>query len=71
MIVCLCHAVSERDLENLVESGACATAADVEKACGAGGDCGACRQDVERVIERVSLRPPTAGPALPVIQPRV
>jgi bacterioferritin-associated ferredoxin len=71
MIVCLCHAVSERQLEELVEKGA-VTPAQIEQKCGAGGDCGACRQDIERIIERVSLRPPASrNLQLPVIQPRV
>jgi bacterioferritin-associated ferredoxin len=70
VIVCLCHAVCERQLEELVEKGEATTAAEVEKRCGAGGDCGSCRQDIERIIERVTLRPPAAGPSLPVIQPR-
>jgi bacterioferritin-associated ferredoxin len=68
MIVCLCHAVSEHELEKLVENGA-ETPAQIEQKCGAGGDCGACHQDIERIIERVTLRPPASGLDLPVIQP--
>jgi bacterioferritin-associated ferredoxin len=66
MIVCLCHAVCERDLEAMVETGA-ETAAEIERRCGAGGDCGACKPDIERIIERVTLRPPS-GHHLPVLQ---
>ena len=65
MIVCLCHAVCERDLEAMVQAGA-ETTAEIERRCGAGGDCGACRPDIERIIEKVTLRPPS-GPSLPVL----
>ena len=42
MIVCLCHGVSEKKLEQIIEDGADSLKA-VERACGAGGDCGSCR----------------------------
>ena len=65
MIVCVCHAVCERELQAIVEGGA-QTPAEVERRCGAGGDCGVCKADIERVIERVTLRPPQ-GLSLPVL----
>ena len=54
VIVCVCHAVCERRLEAVISAGA-DTAEKVERHCGAGGDCGACRPDIEHLIERVSL----------------
>jgi bacterioferritin-associated ferredoxin len=42
MIVCLCHAVSDRKIEETIDAGATSLAA-IERACGAGGDCGACQ----------------------------
>ena len=42
MIVCLCRGVSERDIRQVVGAGA-NTAEAIAAACGAGGDCGACR----------------------------
>ena len=42
MIVCLCRGVSERDIRRVVGAGA-NTAEAIAAACGAGGDCGACR----------------------------
>jgi bacterioferritin-associated ferredoxin len=49
MIVCSCFAVSAHDVEQLVEDGA-NTVAEVSSACGAGNDCGACRQQVAEII---------------------
>jgi bacterioferritin-associated ferredoxin len=56
MIVCVCNGVCERRLEAVVAGGA-HTLGEVERQCGAGGDCGTCRPDIERVIERVTLTP--------------
>jgi bacterioferritin-associated ferredoxin len=50
----------------VIEAGA-HTPAEIERRCGAGGDCGVCRADIERVIEKVTLRPPPPGPSLPVL----
>ncbi len=44
MIVCMCHAVSERDLRELFAAGA--SLPDVARATGAGSSCGACRPAV-------------------------
>jgi bacterioferritin-associated ferredoxin len=49
MIVCSCFAVSADDVEELVEEGA-DTVAAVSAACGAGRDCGACREQVAEII---------------------
>jgi bacterioferritin-associated ferredoxin len=49
MIVCSCFAVSVDDVEQLVEEGS-DTVAAVSDACGAGADCGACREQVAEII---------------------
>lgn len=46
MIVCLCHAVRDRDLDAAIAEGA-STVEEVGRACGAGTGCGACIPDVE------------------------
>jgi bacterioferritin-associated ferredoxin len=56
VIVCVCRAVCERHLRAVIAQGAM-TAAEVEAACGAGGDCGTCRPDVERLIEQAAPQP--------------
>jgi bacterioferritin-associated ferredoxin len=61
MIVCICRGISDRHLEALVAAGAQSTE-QVEQLCGAGGDCGACRSEVERIVECGTLcaSPPVA-----------
>ncbi|MGE0435242.1 MAG: bacterioferritin-associated ferredoxin [Planctomycetota bacterium] len=51
MYVCLCHAVTDRQLRELVQSGA-DTADKVGNACGAGTNCGCCRQMIEDMIDK-------------------
>ncbi len=53
MIVCFCRGLSESDLRRVVASGAW-TVEDVSAACGAGTDCGACRDVVEDVVIEAS-----------------
>jgi bacterioferritin-associated ferredoxin len=67
MIVCVCNAVCQREIEMLIASGV-NTPEAIERHCGAGGDCGTCRPDVENLIERNASRACSAR-SLPVIQP--
>ncbi len=70
MIVCVCRAVGERQLRAVVERGACTLEA-VERACGAGGDCGTCQPEIVALIVRHGqpaaarfsvVAPPAEGP---------
>jgi bacterioferritin-associated ferredoxin len=49
MIVCSCLAVSSDEIEELVDEGA-DTVSAVAAACGAGTDCGSCRQQIAEII---------------------
>ena len=60
MIVCLCRGVTERHVEAVVADGA-ATVAQVTQACGAGGDCGACRRMVAALVEATGRAACAAG----------
>ena len=50
MYVCVCLAVSDKDVREAIESG-CTSRHEVTRACGAGGDCGACHGMIENMIE--------------------
>jgi len=58
MYVCICRAVTLSHLQALAASGV-TTLDAVERACGAGGDCGTCRDDITDVlaVECSSCRP--------------
>jgi bacterioferritin-associated ferredoxin len=50
MFVCVCKAVTEREVREHIANGATSREA-VTKACEAGGDCGACHQQIEEMVE--------------------
>jgi bacterioferritin-associated ferredoxin len=50
MYVCVCLAVTEAEVGEVIESGA-HTREAVTQACRAGGDCGACHGMIENMIE--------------------
>jgi bacterioferritin-associated ferredoxin len=55
MYVCVCRAVTLSRLRTLAASGV-TTVEAVELACGAGGDCGTCREDIAQVLAEQSSR---------------
>jgi bacterioferritin-associated ferredoxin len=50
MVLCTCRAITEREIDAVVRAGASSVDA-VAACCGAGTDCGACR---EAIAERIS-----------------
>lgn len=50
VIVCLCHAVRDRELDAAIAEGA-ETVEQVGEACGAGTGCGACIEEIEERLE--------------------
>ncbi|MED5372345.1 MAG: (2Fe-2S)-binding protein [Myxococcota bacterium] len=52
MVICVCEAVREREVDAHIARG-CRTVRELTTACGAGGDCGACVRDLrERLVAR-------------------
>ncbi len=49
MFVCLCHAVSDKKIRALIQSGASDVKA-IRQACNAGGDCGKCICELKKMI---------------------
>jgi bacterioferritin-associated ferredoxin len=63
MYVCICRAVTLSRIEALAASGV-TTLDAIERACGAGGDCGTCREDIAHVLaEECSSRRPQSEAA--------
>jgi bacterioferritin-associated ferredoxin len=50
MYVCVCFAVTDREVEAVIEDGA-KTVGDVTRGCRAGGDCGSCHGMIETMLE--------------------
>jgi bacterioferritin-associated ferredoxin len=68
MLVCLCRAVSDRELREVLARGA-STLREVGRACGAGADCGSCRDLIRTMLASCApqgCEPPAgAAPAQP------
>jgi bacterioferritin-associated ferredoxin len=45
MIVCMCHPVSDRDVDAVIDEGA-RTVEEIGQRCGAGTGCGICREEL-------------------------
>jgi bacterioferritin-associated ferredoxin len=61
MWVCLCKAVTSQTVQEVIDAGARSTK-DVAKACGAGSECGRCRQTVRLMLARSADSPgPSPG----------
>ncbi|MGZ3420844.1 MAG: (2Fe-2S)-binding protein [Polyangiales bacterium] len=72
MIVCLCKGVSCGTIRQAIADGA-RTVDEVGDACGAGTDCGGCRNSVTDIVEEELSSPSVAGCGqrrLPVLSPR-
>jgi bacterioferritin-associated ferredoxin len=54
VLVCLCRAVSHRSVLNVIQDGA-GTVEEVTARCGAGGDCGACRPMIAKMIRETRV----------------
>ena len=50
MIVCLCKAVNDVQLVEIIRNGA-STIKQVADSCGAGSGCGACNKEIQDMIE--------------------
>ncbi len=55
MIVCLCRAVSDHTVKAAISAGA-ASVEQIRDVCGAGGDCRACCDLLESLVERTRER---------------
>jgi len=56
LIVCSCHAVTDREIRRLARAGAC-SAREVAESCGAGSACGGCRGSVAAILAETTEAP--------------
>ena len=75
-IVCTCFGVTDKEIERVIRDNGLTTVEQVTNYCKAGGGCGGCRGEIEKIIERVQgekvkeqrLPPPRKGGKLTTIQ---
>jgi bacterioferritin-associated ferredoxin len=69
MYVCICRAVTEREVESAIDQGA-KTVQAVTGSCCAGDDCGACHVAIEDMIEKRWGASAEGSVRLPVVRER-
>lgn len=52
-VVCTCFGVTETEIERVIRENGLATVEDVTNYCKAGGGCGGCHGEIEKIIEKV------------------
>ena len=68
MIVCLCEAVSDREIKGCIAKG-CRSLGEVRRTCGAGRGCGACHAMVREMIDTApSLSESVGGGGVSLVQ---
>ena len=55
LISCLCHGISEKDVDKVVARGACSVE-EISKCTGAGTDCGSCYQKIRDIAEKKGIK---------------
>ena len=66
MIVCVCHGIPCKKIRSVIREGA-ETVDAVGAACGAGTDCGSCREMIEELIEETVPSETRARSRLPML----
>ncbi len=51
MIVCHCHAVTDREIRAAARDCGARTCEDIKQVCSAGGDCGGCTSRVQMIVQ--------------------
>ena len=52
-VVCTCFGVTDKEIEKVIRENNLATVEDVTNYCKAGGGCGGCKGEIEKIIERI------------------
>jgi len=64
-VVCTCFGVTENEIERVVRENNLSTVDDVTNYCKAGGGCGGCKGQIEKIIDSVRGQMTPAAPAPP------
>ena len=64
MYICLCNAITERDIRNCVEDGACSMR-ELESCLGVGTNCGRCKPAAREILNESRSSSPAILSAAP------
>ena len=68
-VVCTCFGVTDREIERVIRENDLATVEDVTNYCKAGGGCGGCHGEIEKIIEKVQGEKAAEAPAPKALRP--
>jgi len=66
-VVCTCFGVTKNEIERVIKDNNLATVEEVTNYCKAGGGCGGCRSEIEKIIEKIH---PGGVKESPAVTPR-
>ncbi len=69
-IVCTCFGVSENEIRRVVTENSLTTVDEVTNFCKAGGGCGMCRDDIQKLVDAVRETRAATPPAAPAVTPK-
>ncbi|MCX7044153.1 MAG: Fe-S cluster assembly protein NifU [Candidatus Sumerlaeota bacterium] len=64
-IVCVCFGVTDKEIERVVRENSLTTVEQVTNYCKAGGGCGGCHGQIEKIIEKIKGEAAAAAPKRP------
>jgi len=64
-VVCTCFGVTEKEIERVIRENNLTTVEQVTNYCKAGGGCGGCQGEIEKIIEKIQGEKAKAIPAAP------
>jgi len=64
-VICTCFGITEEEVQRVVRDNELTTVEQVTNYCKAGGGCGGCTPDIERIIEEARLEREKSAPAPP------
>ncbi len=56
MYVCICRAVTEKELQKCIDENSCTKVSQVKKLCGAGSRCGKCIPWIKKMLKESNQR---------------
>ena len=69
-IICTCFGVTDKEIERVIAENNLDTVEQVTNYCKAGGGCGGCHAEIEKIIEKVQGRKAKPNKASPVAKPK-
>jgi bacterioferritin-associated ferredoxin len=55
MIICICHGISDKEINQVVRKGICSVE-EISRCTGAGTDCGSCYSKMQEIVEKKGIQ---------------